>query len=80
MDQLDDPVPGRRSGKGVGMMRKIWIFFVPGDPFCAALWGVSAIWNVSAAWRPELSVIYGAIALLNAYSWDYQRRHGNGGA
>jgi len=57
------------------MMRMIWLFFVPGELCFTAIFGISAIWNISAAWRPELSVIHGAIALLNAYSWDYQRRH-----
>jgi apolipoprotein N-acyltransferase len=57
------------------MMRRVWFFFVPGHRYAWLYWlFIAAIEACFDWWRPS-AVASIIIAALNAYSWDYQRRH-----
>jgi hypothetical protein len=68
------------------MMRIVWFLFVPGELFAVIWWALIAagwlcfwIFDISEAGAFN-AAIDAVIALLNLYSWDFQRRQRDGGA
>ncbi len=68
------------------MIRIIWLMFVPGELFAVIWWALIAVawlglwifgYSEAGAFNAAIDVV---IALLNLYSWEFQRRQRKGGA